>query len=333
MEPSSIETISRRLWRLAWSAAGGVVFAGLLPGLHAAASLEGVTAVASKVSEGYARERLPDGSVRPESYAFGEGGKWQGELSDLSIDKLHFIDVAKVIAAPLASQRYFPARNPADTKLLIMVYWGTTAVPPPTSSSIAYSHLSDIQNRIAQSQGLARSKASVANAAAGNRGYHPTDGNAGASDAQLDELSAALTVLNIENRQRDRTDFNNALMLGYDSPGLIGTERGAYVRGTALSVDRDDLYAEIEENRYFVVLMAYDFQLMWKEKKHRLLWETRFSISERHNQFDQALPLMASYASQYFGQASNGLVRTRVPEGNVEVENPTLIELISDPKK
>jgi len=333
MEPSRIATTSRRLWRLVWLAAAGSIIAGSRPGLYSAAALEGVTAVTSKASEDYIRAKLPDGSEKPETYAFGEGGKWQGEISDLSIDKLHFIDVAKMIAPPLAFRKYLPASNPADTKLLIMVYWGTTAVPPPTSSSIAYSNLSDIQNRIAQSQGLARANASVANAAAGERGYHPADGNAGASDAQLDELSAAMTMLNIENRQRDRTDFNNALMLGYDSPGLIGTERGAYVRGTALSVDRDDLYAEIEENRYFVVLMAYDFQLLWKEKKHKLLWETRFSISERRNQFDKALPLMARYASQYFGHASNGLVRTRVPEGNVEVEDPTLIELISDPKK
>ena len=333
MEAPRTATTSRCHWLLVCLAAAGAIVAGSQPCLCAAADLEGVTAVASQTSKDYVRAKLPNGSVAPETYAFGEGGKWQGEISDLSIDKLHFIDVAKVIAAPLASRKYLPATDPVETKLLIMVYWGTTAVPPPTSSSMAYSHLSDIQNRIAQSQGLARAVASVANAAAGNKGYHPADGNAGASDTQLDELSAAMTMLNIENRQRDRTDFNNALMLGYDSPGLIGTERGAYVRGTALSVDRDDLYAEIEENRYFVVLMAYDFQLMWKEKKHRLLWETRFSISERHNQFDQALPLMARYASQYFGQASNGLVRTRVPEGNVEVENPTLIELISDPKK
>jgi len=134
-------------------------------------------------------------------------------------------------------------------------------------------------------------------------------------------------MLNMENRQNDRTDFANALMLGYDSPGLIGTERGNYVRGTALSMDRDDLYAEIRENRYFVVLMAYDFQLMWKNKKHRLLWETRFSISERHNAFDKALPAMAQYASRYFGQPTNGLVRTRFPEGRVDIGEPTVIEL------
>ena len=112
-----------------------------------------------------------------------------------------------------------------------------------------------------------------------------------------------------------------------------GTEKAKYVRGTAFGVERNDLYEELEENRYFVVLMAYDFQLLWKEKKHKLLWETRFSIGERHNAFDKALPVMVRYASQYFGQNSNGLLRTRVPEGTVQVKDPTLIEFIPDPGK
>ncbi len=98
-------------------------------------------------------------------------------------------------------------------------------------------------------------------------------------------------------------------------------------------MDRDDLYAEIRENRYFVVLMAYDFQVLWKQRRHKLLWETRFSISAHRNQFDKALPVMAQYASRYFGQASDGLLRMRVPEGNVEVHEPTLIEFLPEPKK
>ena len=61
----------------------------------------------------------------------------------------------------------------------------------------------------------------------------------------------------------------------------------------------DALLSEIEENRYFVVLMAYDFQLFWKEKKLKVLWETRFSINESRNDFDKALPTIAQYAVSY----------------------------------
>jgi hypothetical protein len=108
-------------------------------------------------------------------------------------------------------------------------------------------------------------------------------------------------------------------MLGYDAVGLIGTDYGRYISHTALGLGQRDEVAEIEENRYFVVLMAYDFQLMWKQRKHKLLWETRFSIREKDHQFDRDLPAMARYASKYFGQDSHGLVRKEVPLGRVEI--------------
>ena len=142
-----------------------------------------------------------------------------------------------------------------------------------------------------------------------------------------------VALLNMENRQDDRINNANAALLGYDAPGLIGTEKGSFVRGTAFGVDRDDLYAEIRENRYFVILMAYDFQQVWKHKKHILLWETRFSINERHNRFDKALPVMAEFASRYFGQESNGLLRKPVSEGRVEIGEPKSLGEVDEPKK
>jgi hypothetical protein len=65
--------------------------------------------------------------------------------------------------------------------------------------------------------------------------------------------------------------------------------------------------------------MAYDLEAMRRNHRHRELWETRFSIRERHHAFDQDLPAMAQYASQYFGQDSKGLVRKEVPLGQVKL--------------
>jgi hypothetical protein len=293
---------------LTWAALSSTAIA------RAAESSDEITAVAAKTSPDYVRLKQKDGTFPVEAYAFGEGGHFGGPMIDPSIDKLKFIDVAKVISVPLAEQNYWPDKDPKKTRLLIMVYWGLTDVPPPDSSSAAYSNLSSIQNKIAASASLAKA------ASSGNsRGYHPANNNDGAQDWQLDQLSSAVTILNLENQQRAQTDYLNATMLGYDSEGVIGTEYGLYVRGTPLAVRRDDLVAEIEDNRYFVVLMAYDFQLMWKQKKHKLLWETRFSIRQRHNNFDKDLAAMAKAASQYFGQNTHGLVRRDVPLGNVEV--------------
>jgi hypothetical protein len=292
--------------------------------LHAAdqEGVDGVTAVAAKVYPGYVRAKLADGHFKPESYAFGEGGKWSGEIADHTIDRMRFLDVAHVIAAPLAGQAYLPAKVPATAQLLIMVYWGTTVVPGPTSDSIAISQLQAAQDNLnkytVQSHLDPRQKVPSGGAYA---------------DAAMDQMSAATVMLNFQNHLDDKLNFQNALMLGYDAPGLIGTERGNYVRGTAFAMDRDDLYQEITENRYFVVLMAYDFQVLWKEKKHRLLWETRFSISERRNAFDRALPAMAQNASKYFGQPTNGLLRERMKDGRVDLGVPTMINFVDEPKK
>ena len=294
---------SRAFRRKALILASGAALLAALSPARAADGVDGVTAVVSRVSSDYVRTKLPGGSFQPKYYAFGKGGHWGGEISDATIDQLRFEDVARVVAAPLSEQNYLPATDPSRTKLIIMLYWGTTAVPGPSSDSIAYNELSAAQANIS------------------------------GSDASMAELSSALTIMAMYNEMRDRLDFQNACMLGYDAEGMIGTDFGNNIRGTAFGAKRQELIEEIEENRYFVVLMAYDFQLMWKQKKHKLLWETRFSINERRNQFDRALPVMAEYASRYFGQPSKGLLRIRVPEGRVDVGKPTLVEYLFGPGK
>ena len=76
---------------------------------------------------------------------------------------------------------------------------------------------------------------------------------------------------------------------------------------------------ELEEDRYFVVVMAYDYQLLVSEKKHKLVWEARFSIRQRNHAFNQQLMAMTIQASKFFGQDSNGLTRNPLPDGQVEI--------------
>jgi hypothetical protein len=271
--------------------------------VRAADAVNGVIAVASKVSDDYIRAKLPNGRYPIEYYAFGEGGHWGGEIKDDSIDRLRFLDVAHVIAEPLADRDYLPSRDPKNAKLLIMVYWGTTAVPGPSSDSVAYDELSAAQ------------------------------ANTSNSDASLAALSSAMTMVNMTNMIRDQLDFKNAQMLGYDAAGTIGTDYGSHIRGGPLDGERQELIDEIEVNRYFVVLMAYDFQLLWKQKKHKLVWETRFSVNERSNSFDKALPMMAQYASRYFGQPTDGLLRRQVQDGHVEIGEIKSLGTVDAPQK
>lgn len=77
--------------------------------------------------------------------------------------------------------------------------------------------------------------------------------------------------------------------------------------------------SELQSRRYFVVLLAYDFQMKLKQGESRLLWQTRFSIREQGNEFDKQLATMVGNASRFFGQDSPGLTHKPVPEGHVAI--------------
>ena len=137
------------------------------------------------------------------------------------------------------------------------------------------------------------------------------------------------------NRLRSRADFQTANLLGYNS----WWEETCVdpVVGAPINPIRDhrnqDMVDEVEDPRYFVVLMAYDFPLLWQQKKHKLLWETRFSIRQRHNDFDKQLAAMAQDASRYFGQDSHGLIHERLPTPRITLGEPKVLDYEPETKK
>lgn len=276
-------------------------------------------AVSSKVSRGYVRKKAADGSLLSESYAFANGGYWSGPIFDPTIDKMNFMDIARTIAIPLANQSYIPTSDPKTTQLLLVVYWGTTFAPENASESNAYNQAQK-QAQIEHDSNQRMLDAERANGQ--GQGQGNTTSNAEVAAAKLtnaqdgDALSASLGVIQAQNRTRDQANMRNALMLGYDSEW---NELMSGLSGPAQNFKRSTMVTELEEDRYFVVVMAYDYQLLVADKTHKLLWETRFSIRQRNHAFNQQLMAMTVQASKFFGQDSNGLTRNLLPEGHVEV--------------
>jgi|HubBroStandDraft_1064217.scaffolds.fasta_scaffold33656_2 hypothetical protein len=237
---------------------------------------EQMVAVSSKVFDGYVRDRLPDGSFRPETYAFGNGGRLGeetggadvvgagarggdagGVVRDDTLDIVTFGELARTVAGPLATQKYLPTQSADSTDLLIMVFWGRTM----------------------------------------------------GSDKILDGVA------------KDRMDIRNAILLGFNTEGVFsqGFNDSTNMMSNIRRQVHSDVVDAIQVNRYYVILRAFDFRYAWKQRKIKLLWETRYSLSERHHDFGKELPGMTQYASQYFGQDSHGLLRAPVPEGRVEI--------------
>jgi hypothetical protein len=234
-----------------------------------------------------------------------------GARVDPTADSLDFMDVARAVAVPLAQKQYLPTQDPRTTQELIMVYWGTTRAPEyatESNSHVLAQQANDMRQRLDQStvaSGPTTSPASVRNVA---------------REQALAEADNAVLVANIgvqqENQRREDQDMKIATLLGYDSWWVSAN---AAMDGTAMGRRKEDMHAELEEDRYFVVLSAFDYQKLVKEKKSKFLWEVRFSIREHSNQFDKRLAAMIALASDYFGRDSAGLQHVAVPEGKVEI--------------
>jgi hypothetical protein len=300
--------------RLALWLSAGVGAPALLPAAAVAADDGQVTAVFARTSNDYVRAKLADGTFRTETFIFGNGGHLAGPMRDDSIDRLTFEDVARAVVEPLARQKYVAQadQDPNKTDFLIMVYWGTTTGTEDTSGSAAYENLE-------ASQPSSGRPPPPPPPSAGSHGGPSGGGVASVIvRSQPDSMSSEMANVAALEEQRELTDMHNAQLLGYDS-------ELAETNGTEIStfkLRRDDLMSEIEQNRYFVVLMAYDFQSLWKHKKHRLIWVTRMSVRERGGDFGRILPLMVDYGSQFFGRDSHGLLRRPLPEGRVEIGEP-----------
>lgn len=237
-----------------------------------------VTAISSRVYNGYKRTVLSDGSIKPERYGLAVGGDLSfltagleesnpPATSDASVDKVNFAAISRMIEGPLSSQHYLATSEPKDADLLIVVFWGRTI-----------------------------------------------------GSGSFSQSGSALNL----GIDQDVVDLQNARLMGFDSTHLFDqgfndpSNMMANIRRQVHSADLD----AVKEDRYFVVLRAFDFQAAWKRKEIRILWETRFSVTQRGHDFRKDLPGMAQVASQYFGVDSHGLVEKPVPMGRVDIGVP-----------
>lgn len=242
---------------------------------------EKLDAISAKTFGGYARGRAADGSYLPETYVFGNGGQVGGTT---------------------------PGMNQAS-----IVPGGTIVgniVNDPTIDRMNFgSVVGDIQPSLVSERYLPAAR--------------PEDTRLlimvywGRSFGGRHIANGAL---------RDQINGRNAALMGFDSdtsmqvlfdPSLAFWGKG--FRATLITNTHARVLSALETDRYYVILRAFDFQYAWRQKKIRLLWETRFSLSERANAFNEALPGMAQTAARYFGKDTAGLMLDTVPEGRVDI--------------
>ena len=266
-----------------------------------------VTAVFSNTSNGYERTKMADGSFKRETYALARGQYLPGADSDRSIDGVQFPQIAGLIARHLALQNYYLAENSKSADLLILISWGTTVpldkAPYQRSMEAAFTAMNDIH--------MTNMQAQAAYAVAGGVPYGPGAPAPNGPAAQVaaeayGPVDSEMITLTMFNDMRRSSDEYNARLLGYSKEINEKDNLSRYSGGGSYY---DDLWSDIEEPRYFVVIEAYDFKAAAHEQKRKLLWATRVSIRAQHNKFNERFPAMMANAADFFGHNTSHLMR------------------------
>ncbi len=275
-----------------------------------------ITAVFSHTYNGYQRPKAADGTFQREYYALANGSYLPGVGVDASIDKVKFPQIAGLTAQLLAAHNYLLAPDAKQAKFLLLITWGKTI---PLNDGVYRDQaeaFGNAMNQVAQARGGPAGRFSAMSGPATAQTF-----------AENGEAESALIQLNMANNMRRKANEYNAKLLGYvdEINGRDGPARFAGA-GTAF----DDLNDDIENERYFFVVSAYDFPTAVKTGQRKLLWATRVSVQAQGNKFNEAAAYMLAKASKYFGEDSGRLIRQFDREGKVRLGELQIVGVVPD---
>jgi len=258
--------------------------------------------VSATASPAYTRQKFVNGIPRPETYVFYEGKYFGGVTRDRSMAHVGIKDIAQVLAPNLAKQNYLPTRNALAADLLIVVNWGTTVTDDTGKKSnlqtqdLLLDSVDAIQGRPDPEQG----------------------------GLVVDPISA-LTFDLMRNQANamsaQKFAESNADLLGY-TPAIRREERGQWASPDGLNAAAESHLSDLDEDRYFVILLAYDYQKILhpggapKAEPPPLLWSVRMNIRADGNNFVEALPAMSKVAADFFGRQLDDLKSEQTDVGS-----------------
>ena len=283
------------------------------------------TSLYARIGNGYKREKAQDGSFKPEYYALSNGGRIFGTMSDLTVDRIKYPEVANIAMRFLATQNYLYAQTKEQAKLLLVLNWGSTLAPNGVQKSMNIASTQAAIDSLRSAQATLNASMTPSNSSQDHGKIAAAGFGRSIQFASNDEIAVAHTADSVENqfyrmladdRVRDQLNERNAKVLGYMDELADSSDIRRYAGGG----DRySDAITDVEESRYYIVISAYDFTELTKNNTKKLLWQIRVSVPSPGNTFDDSVVAMMKSAAKYFGQDSGRLKRLTETKGTVEM--------------
>ena len=252
-------------------------------------------------AEDYIKARALNANMKVQTYQFIEGQQFKGITKDEGMERITFNDIVMDLAQHLVKQNFYPNPDPGKGDLLISVHYGVTDFEEDQMDLLGYTSLEEL--------GYTEGIESI--------GRSGTSLSPGEMDA-INNLHSNLAMQSAINSSNDMTRYQKAQLLGIDE---LYTKR-------LHPQDKYEYEHMLQQERYFIVLMAYDYAHFRQTGKAKLLWSTRYSVRSPGQSFETAFTGMNRVASDYFGKNFDKLTRKRLDDkSSVEIGD---IEVITD---
>jgi hypothetical protein len=254
-----------------------------------------------RASPAYSAVKFVDGKPRRETYVFAAGQRFDGATADASFDRTTIRRIAQYLAPKLTKQNYWPVQDIAEADLLIVIHWGVT---------IATASLTDL---------TANTNVGVDSAMTSG---DPLDGVSGDISGAIGspDYNASLERYNqfVDRSYRDglkMNDIGTASLLGY------GPSLAKYSSSVRYAQEEFTLRQDLRDERYFIILRAYDLRKVSKFERSRPAWTLHLNVGSPGNNFGEAMNFMSETAAKVAGQTTGDVstARPKVNEGSVSL--------------
>lgn len=250
--------------------------------------------------------KTDDGGLRPETYIIMQGNHFSGAIRDTALAEADIQDIGKALERELKVQNYLPSAKMSETDIIIKLSYGSTEV---------FESLKELGESLQEDSD--NDAIDFGGDESGNEEESSSDSEAGS-----DYTPSALREW-METSAGDSTDAVNAHLLGYDK---IITDK--FMPETM----KRDYLKQLRDERYFIILEAFDLKHYTQYKEIVMLWTMRFSLQSAGVSFEEAYHTLAKAASPYFGtnQVEMKSKSTVVIDGSVTLGDLEVLEVGED---
>lgn len=249
--------------------------------------------------DAYLEQKEGDGDLKLETYHFFKGKHFGGNIRDSSIRQVPFQEVVDSLAKEMKARRFYPSSDKEKGDFLVVVHWGVTGIEE------SFDEL-----------------------------FQNEPGSGDQDSGFDDELDSGATFESSGPDDFQSLDYGEATNSRKDNAALTGFDRALNRRGL-MPQDEYELKSMLQDERYFIVLMAYDYQHLRAGEGFKLIWSTRFSLDAIGTNFEDAHFALSRGAANYFGTNLEGKLkttRTHLGTGDVDIGGLEVIETVEEEK-